>query len=80
MDGICSVLPLRVVIPKVRKVRSKGIAVKEDNVMRVHSADSMVDAIVKSSYACMAGIGWLIEWIVTCNPCVITVVFCEFLP
>ena len=68
------------VIPKMRKVRSKCIAVKENGMIRIHSANGIVDAIIKLNHTCMGGISWLVERVVPCNPCVIAVVFGEFLP
>lgn len=80
MDRISSIVPLLVVIPKMRKIRSECIAVEEDCMIRVDSADGTVDAIIKFDHTGVRGISWFVEGVVPCDPCVVTIVFCELLP
>src|SRR5882762_6215982 len=80
VDRISRVAPFLVRFPEMRKVGCKGITVKEDGMMRVHSTYGIVDAIIKSNHACVGGISGLVEWIVPRDPCVVAVVFRKFLP
>ena len=74
MDRVRRIFPLLVGIAKVRKIRRKGVPVKEDGVVWVNGADGSVDFVVEPDDSSMLRVGGLVQRVVTCNPLVVFVV------
>lgn len=80
VDGVSGVIPFLVGIPKVRKIRCKGVAIKEDDMVGILRTDGGMYFVIESDKAGVFGIGGLVQGIVACDPFVAFIMLGEFRP
>jgi hypothetical protein len=80
VQRIGAILPSLIHLPEVGEVRCKGIAVPEDNVLRIVLANYVVNPIIPFRQTGMLWINGLVERVVARYPRVRCIVFGEFVP
>jgi hypothetical protein len=80
VDGISSIVPVFMSVAKVRKVGGKGVAVEEDDMVRILFSDDLVDLVVELDDPSVFGVGWFVQRVVSRNPFVALVVLRKLRP
>jgi hypothetical protein len=67
-------------VAKVREIGRECVAIEENDVIGVDSANGLVDAVIEGNNACVVRVGGLVEWIVSRDPFVALVMCRELFP